>query len=56
MEEKLTRLYNTLLMVETKGGNTKIMAECLRFLEQMIQEEQQAAKKANEPKVVSEPA
>ena len=36
MVEKLTKLYNTLLLIETKGENTKIMANCLRFTEQMI--------------------
>ena len=41
MVEKLTKLHNTLLLVETKGENTKIMAECLRFLEQTIAEEKQ---------------
>lgn len=38
MVEKLTKLYNTLLLVETKGDSTKIMANCLRFTEQMIVE------------------
>lgn len=41
MLDKLTKLHNTLLLVETKGENTKVMAECLRFLEQMIVEERQ---------------
>ena len=36
MLENLTRLYNTLLLVETKGESTKTMADCIRFLEQMI--------------------
>lgn len=36
MPEKLTKLYNTLLTIETKGESTKIMADCLRFLEQTI--------------------
>lgn len=39
MLEKLTSLFNTLSMVETKGKNTIIMADCLRFLEQTIDEE-----------------
>ena len=42
MEEKLTKLYNTLLLIETKGGSTKIMAQCLGYLEQLIQDEQKA--------------
>lgn len=40
MVEKLTKLRNTLSLIETKGENTKIMAECLRFTEQLIAEEQ----------------
>ena len=38
MVEDLKKLYNTLLMIETKGNNTKIMAECLRFTEKLIEE------------------
>lgn len=40
MVNKLTKLYNTLMLVETKGENTKIMAQCLQYLEQMVNEEQ----------------
>lgn len=36
MTNELTKLYNTLLLIETKGENTKIMAQCLQYLEQMI--------------------
>ena len=36
MVERLTKLYNTLLVIETKGENTKIMADCLRYTERMI--------------------
>lgn len=39
MANNLSKLYNTLSLIETKGENTKIMADCLRFIEQMIQEE-----------------
>lgn len=39
MVEKLSRLYNTLVTVETKGESTKTMADCLRYLEQMVAEE-----------------
>ena len=38
MGENLKKLYNTLLLIETKGESTKIMAECLRFAEGMINE------------------
>ena len=39
MENNLKKLYNTMLLIETKGENTKIMAECIKFLEQLIAEE-----------------
>ena len=41
MIEKLSKLYNTLLTIETKGENTKTMGVCLQFLEGMIAEEKQ---------------
>lgn len=41
MLERLSKLYNTLNLVETKGESTKIVADCLRYLEQMIAEEQE---------------
>lgn len=36
MKEKIQTLYNTLLLIETKGESTKIMADCLRYAEQLI--------------------
>ena len=38
MDENLVRLKNTLMSVETKGNSTVIMADCLRFIDQMITE------------------
>ena len=38
MEEKLTKLYNTLSMISTKGEDTKIMAQCLNYTQMMIVE------------------
>ena len=38
MEENLRRLYNTMILIETKGESTKTMADCLRFTEQLIAE------------------
>lgn len=38
MKENLQKLYNTLVLIETKGENTKIMADCLRYTEQLIQQ------------------
>lgn len=36
--QKLIKLYNTLLTIETKGENTKIMASCIVYLEQLLTE------------------
>ena len=38
MVEKLTKLYNTLAAIETKGENTKLMAACLNYTTQLINE------------------
>lgn len=38
MPEKLRKLYNTLALIETKGDNTKLMANCLLYTEQLIAE------------------
>lgn len=46
MEEKLTKLYNTLMLVETKGESTKVMAQCLNYLLQLRNE---CASMASEP-------
>lgn len=40
MVNKLTALYNTMAMVETKGENTVLMGDCLKYLKQLIAEEQ----------------
>lgn len=49
MNEKIVRLYNTMLQIETKGESTKIMADCLRFVENL-------AKEAAQPTFTEEPA
>lgn len=36
MVNDLSKLYNTLKMIETKGENTVYMAYCIRFLERLI--------------------
>lgn len=38
MKEKLSQLYNTLALIETKGDGTLLMADCLKFLGQCINE------------------
>ena len=35
MELELLKLYNIMLTIETRGESTKIMADCLRFIEQL---------------------
>ena len=41
--EQLTRIYNTMLNIGTKGEDTLVMADCLRALEQVIVAINQAA-------------
>lgn len=48
MVDNLTKLYNTLLLIETKGESTKIMAQCLQFIEQMIAAKQSEIKSTDE--------
>ena len=38
--QDLQLLYNTMVDIETKGGSTKVMADCLRFIENKIKESQ----------------
>ena len=38
MKENLINLYNALMTVETKGASTKTLANCLQFLEQLVQQ------------------
>lgn len=34
--EQLTRIYNTMLEISTKGEDTLVMADCLRALSQVV--------------------
>ena len=36
--DKLSRIYNTLLMVHTSGPDTRIMATCLETFEKFLKE------------------
>ena len=38
MKQGLINVYNALLQVETKGSSTKIMAQCLAAIEQMVRD------------------
>lgn len=44
---ELTKLYNTLSLIETKGDNTKLMAQCLQFTEQLITKERNKEQTVN---------
>ena len=36
MVNELTKLYNTLMLIETKGESTKLMGQCLVFTAALI--------------------
>ena len=40
MKIELAKLYNTLLTIPTSGEHTKTMADCLRFVEGLINYEE----------------
>ena len=46
----LAKLYNTLMLINTKGEDTKNMSNCLQYLEGMIAREQTKAMQQNETK------
>lgn len=48
MQNKLKNLHQTLCLIETKGNSTIIMADCLKFLNQCIQECEQEQPKTEE--------
>ena len=41
--EQLTRIYNTMLEIRTKGEDTLVMADCLRALEQVVTQVMQSS-------------
>ena len=47
MQYEPIKLYNTLKLVETRGDSTVTMADCLRFLGQLI-EKSKEKKKTNQ--------
>ena len=44
--EQLTRIYNTMLEIRTKGEDTLVMADCLRALEQVVTQIVQSAQES----------
>ena len=52
--EQLTRIYNTMLEINTKGQDTLVMADCLRALEQVVTQVMQSGQAAEAAPVVEE--
>ena len=46
----LVKLYNTLMLINTNGEDTKRMSNCLQYLEGMIAREQTKSTQQNETK------
>lgn len=46
----LVKLYNTLMLINTNGEDTKRMSNCLQYLEGMIAREQTKETQQNETK------
>ena len=44
----MAKLYNTLMLINTKGEDTKHMSNCLQYLEGMIAREQAKAAQQNQ--------
>lgn len=42
--DKLQQIYNTLMLVETRGENSYIMVDCLRAFNSVLQEMKEEAK------------
>ena len=49
--EQLTRIYNTMLNIGTKGEDTLVMADCLRALEQVVRQVSQQQVPAAETEI-----
>lgn len=45
MVDELIKIYNTLSLIETKGSNTKTMADCMRYIEKLIDNEKHKTEK-----------
>lgn len=54
--EILSRIYNTLLLINTKGEDTLIMADCLKAMRTFIQNEQRELEVAMNTKATTEEA
>ena len=52
--EALSRIYNTLLLINTKGEDTLVMADCLNAMRAFVTNEQKELEAAMNIKAVSE--
>ena len=49
-KEMLIRIYNTMLLIETRGDSTLMMADCLRGLQAIINAPEEEKKEEKEKK------
>lgn len=52
--ETLSRIYNTLLLINTKGEDTLVMADCLNAMRAFVTNEQKELEAAMNTKAASE--
>lgn len=51
---QLARIYNTLLVINTKGDDTLVMADCIRALKQLIEGISVEDEKVIDPEIVTD--
>ena len=52
--ETLSRIYNTLLLINTKGEDTLVMADCLNAMRAFVQNEQRELEVAMNTKAAAQ--
>ena len=52
--EALSRIYNTLLLINTKGEDTLVMADCLRAIQSFVTNEQRELEVAMKTQAIQE--
>ena len=52
--ETLSRIYNTLLLINTKGENTIVMADCLNAMRSFVMNEQKELEIAMNTKAIQQ--
>ena len=48
MEQELMKLYNTMMLIETKGESTKLMGKCLDFVLLLASKAKQTSESTDE--------